>query len=105
MKVETDMKTAYLEKLEARKEELGAELKKLESQVRAFQADAKIEYVELIDELEERKDRVKKKIRNLQDAGSDSWEELKEGAEEALSTLITSMTEAKERVESEMRKR
>ena len=105
MKVETDKKTAYLEKLEARKQDLGADLKKLEARVRAFQADAKLEYVELIDDLEERKDRLEKKLNNLQDAGSDSWEELKSGAEEALSTLIASMTEAKERVESELKER
>lgn len=105
MKVETNKKNTYLEKLEARKQDLGADLKKLEARVRAFQADAKLEYVELIDDLEERKDRLEKKLNNLQDAGSDSWEELKNGAEEALSTLIASMTEAKERVESELKER
>ena len=105
MTIKPNKRDAYLEKLDAHRQDLAADLAKLDARLRAVGAEAEIDVAEVIEELEERQDRVRKKVRGLKEASEDSWESVKESAEEAMSTLVAAMTDAKERVETQLQEK
>ncbi|MDX1501282.1 MAG: coiled coil domain-containing protein [Thermoanaerobaculia bacterium] len=89
----------YLEKLKARLDEMNAELDKLEARSRRLKADARIRYEKKMTDLRDRRDELSEQITKIKEAGADSWEALKTGAESALSELVAGLSEAKERLE------
>ena len=90
---------AYVEKLKARLDEMNAEIDKLQARSRALEADAEIQTRRKIDQLRERREELSDRISRIREAGAESWEALKEGAERALSELVSGVSEAKERLE------
>jgi TolA-binding protein len=97
-------KEAYLHKLQVRLDEMNVELERLASRTRQLQIDARMRHAEQVEALEERRDALEKKIESLTAAGDDTWAPLKERADEALSALVAGMADAKERLESWLRK-
>jgi phage host-nuclease inhibitor protein Gam len=72
-------KENYQEKLEAEVELALATLTKLRAQARNSKADARIKYSEQIDKLEKEVVAVRSKIKEMAEAGEDSWQTLKDG--------------------------
>ncbi len=88
-------KDAYLEKLKAQLDEWNADLDKLDAKVRGATADAKIKYEKRMASIRERRDEATRKMAEIESAGENAWEQLKEGADDAWSRLKKAVKEAK----------
>jgi hypothetical protein len=73
----------YIDKMAARLKEWDAEIEKLEAKAAVAKADVKASYNEQINELHLKKVEAQQKLKKIQDAGEDAWEELKDGAEKS----------------------
>ena len=82
-----DKKEEYKAKLEAQLKEWKTKIDTLETKGAKFTAETKTELMREIKELRERKGIVKEKWNELQKAGSDSWDTMKEGVEKATTEL------------------
>ena len=80
-------KEAYKQKVEAEVELAQAKLAELRAVAKGCAADARIKYDQQIEELEQKVDTTKTKRKALADAGEDAWEHLKDGVDNAWSTL------------------
>ncbi|HQV88852.1 MAG TPA: hypothetical protein PKY67_09065 [Nitrosomonas sp.] len=80
-------KEAYKQKVEAEVELAQAKLAELRAVAKGCAADARIKYDQQIEELEQKVDTTKTKLKALADAGEDAWEHLKDGVDNAWSTL------------------
>ena len=87
-------KQAYEEKLKAQLNEWNAEIDLLKAKAERAEAEAKVNYRETIEDLQEKRSRANEKLQELQRAGDDAWEDLKEGIEEAWSSLGVSIKSA-----------
>ena len=58
-----------------------------------------MEYEEKLSTLRNQRDEIGQRMERIREAGADSWEALKEGAEKALSDLVGGLAKAKERLE------
>ncbi len=87
-------KKAYQEKLEAEVELALASLAKLKAQARNSTADAHIKYSEQIDTLEQKVVAIRGKVKEMDAAGEDSWEQLKYGLEQGWGALSTAVQDA-----------
>ena len=76
-------KDKYVEKREAEIEKWNADLEDLEAKIAAAGADAKakLEHKEHINALRQKRDEAKAKLAEINAAGNDRWEDLKEGLE------------------------
>ena len=73
----------YIDKMAARLKEWDTEVEKLEAKAKIAKADVKASYNQQINELRLKKEDAQQKLKKIQDAGEDAWEELKEGAEKS----------------------
>ena len=73
---------AYEKKMEAQIEEWEAELSKLKAQSKQKSADAEIEYNKRMKELEAKKEEANDKLADIKSAGSESWEDMKDGMQD-----------------------
>ena len=73
----------YIDRMAARLKEWDTELQKLEAKAELAKADVKASYNQQIKELRLKKGEAQQKLKKIQDAGEDAWEELKEGAEKS----------------------
>ena len=91
-------KDKYVEKREAEIEKWNADLEDLEAKITAAGADAKakLEHKEHINALRQKRDEAKAKLAEINAAGNDRWEDLKEGLE----NVWTSITDGFEKVKS-----
>jgi len=80
-------KKAYLKKLSDRLSQEETEIDKLKAKVHAAKDDIKAELLKEIDELRAKKDVAKGKIKELQDARDDMWDDIKGGAEKSWTEL------------------
>jgi dGTP triphosphohydrolase len=80
-------KEAYKQKVEAEVELAQAKLAEMRAVAKGCAADARIKYDQQIEELEQKVDTTKTKLKALADAGEDAWEDLKDGVDNAWSTL------------------
>lgn len=87
-------KKAYQEKLEAEVELALASLAKLKAQAKTSTADAHIKYSKEIDTLEQDVVAVRAKVKEMDAAGEDSWEQLKYGVEHGWNALSTAVQDA-----------
>jgi len=76
-------KDQYVERHQAEIESLNAELKDLEAKITEAGADAKakLEHEEHMGVLRQKRDEAKAKLAEIQAAGEDRWEDLKDGLE------------------------
>lgn len=78
-----DKRKAYEEKLAAQLEEWNAQLALLKAKAEKATASAKIEYCEITETLQRKYDLALTKLKELQTASNESWEEIRRGAENA----------------------
>jgi predicted nucleic acid-binding Zn-ribbon protein len=80
-------KNAYLQKLSEQLMHKEAELDKLKARVSAAKEDIRVELLKEIEDLHAKKEAAKGKIKQLQEAGDDMWDDVKAGAENSWSEL------------------
>jgi hypothetical protein len=84
----------YIDRMAARLREWDTELQKLEAKAEVAKADVKASYNQQIKELRLKKAEAQQKLKKIQDAGEDAWEELKEGAEKSWNLFEDSVKKA-----------
>jgi chromosome segregation ATPase len=84
-------------KMEARLEEIDAEIAKLKAKAKGAEADAEIEYEKHLSELRERREEVSERLARLKDAGDDAAGDLRTGLEDAWRALGEALDKAKSR--------
>jgi hypothetical protein len=84
----------YQKLAEAKFEEIAARLQQFKAQAKQGNAKARIEFERQIDQLQDRKAQVEKKLRDLKNAGEDAYAELKTGVETALDEMKSALEEA-----------
>src|SRR6056297_2046857 len=94
---EKDEKDAYRQKLEARLDQWRAEIDKLQAKAAEAGADARVEYEKQVDELREKQDEAREKLKELDNASDDAWQDIKEGVEKAWESLGDAVKSARER--------
>jgi ElaB/YqjD/DUF883 family membrane-anchored ribosome-binding protein len=85
------IKEAYKQKMNAELELAQAKLVEFKAEVKNSAADVRVKYNEHLDELQKMVDTTKEKLKGLDTAGEDAWENLKEGIEGAWSSLGTAL--------------
>lgn len=88
-------KSAYVEKLEKKIEEIDDQLHKLREKGRVAKIDAEIDITMKLEELREKRDDVMEKLDGLKSAGGQGWESLKGGLEKAYDDLKSAFNDAK----------
>jgi chromosome segregation ATPase len=78
-----EKRRAYEEKLDAQLNEWNAQIALLRAKAENARASSKIHYYKTIDDLEEKRNAAKTKLRELKAAGEEAWDDLKTGAEKA----------------------
>ena len=87
-------KQAYEEKFNAQLDELNAKVDVLKAKAKQADASAKAAYYEMIEDLLKKQSEAKTKFENLQEAGDDAWEDLKQGFESSASTFAAAVRSA-----------
>jgi len=87
---------AYVERLKETLDEWNAQIDRVEARVADAQADAKVRYREILDELESRRAEADARLREIQGASGSAWEELKDGAETAWESLREAVRKARQ---------
>lgn len=88
---------AYVAKIKAQIDQWNAEIDKFQALARQAAADVRIDYEEQIANLKGRRAALEERLANLQQAGDDAWEELKDGTEKALMSLKDALAKARSR--------
>lgn len=88
---------AYIEKMKAKLDEWNADIDKLEARARDAEADARIRLHQQLDELKATREDAARRVRELQDAGSDAWESMRQGAEAAWEEMARAFRDASNR--------
>ena len=89
-----DKRKAYEEKLDAQLKEWNAQITLLKAKAENAKAGARIDYYKTIEALEQKQDKAKTKLQELQTAGDDAWEAVKTGAEKAWAEVKTAYHDA-----------
>jgi uncharacterized protein YhaN len=87
-------KEAYKQKIEAELNLAKAKLAELKAQADSSAADARIKYAAQFEELEQKVDATKAKLKELGEASEDTWERLKDGVESSWDALSTAVRNA-----------
>ena len=87
-------KEAYKQKIEAELELAQAKLAEFKAKAKSSAADTRIKYSKQVDELEQKVDATKVKLKELGEASDDAWEQLKVGVESAWGALSTAIRNA-----------
>ena len=91
-------KDQYVEKRQAEIDKWNTEIENLEAKITAAGADvkAKLEHEEHMNALRQQRDQARAKLAEIQAAGDDKWEDLKDGLE----SVWTSIKDGFEKVKS-----
>ncbi len=87
-------KEAYKQKIEAELELAQAKLAEFKAQAKSSAADARIKHAKQVEELEQKVDATKAKLKELGEASDDAWEQLKVGVESAWGALSAAIRNA-----------
>lgn len=90
-------KKAFRDKFKAQLDELSAEIDKLKAQAEQVGASQRMKYYEYVDGLDEKRDKIKKQLSELQDASGDALDELKAGMKDAWQRLAIARKAARAR--------
>ncbi len=90
-------KNAYIEKTKAQLDQWNAEIEKLKAKADEAQADTRIRYQDEVAKLQQRRDHAREQLAELQTAGDDAWDDVKDGFEKAWGSLSESLHKARER--------
>ena len=87
-------KEAYLKKAHAKLDEWNADLDKMKAKLSAADAEAKIKLNDTVKKLEAQRDEMKQKLAELERAGEDAWEDIRDGMEAAWDRVTASIKDA-----------
>ncbi|HEU17121.1 MAG TPA: hypothetical protein ENO06_00140 [Methanolinea sp.] len=90
-------KDPYITKIEAKIEELDAELRKMKAQAKGKGADAEIQFDEIASEYEKKKAALEKNLKDVSASGGGAAKDIQEGAERAFEELNAAFAKAKSR--------
>lgn len=88
---------AYKQKMKGELDLVLAKILEFRGIARIAVADARVQATSTIEDLERRFDKTKAKLSELNDAGDDAWESVKDGVDKAWGELRTAFGDAKER--------
>lgn len=80
-------KDAYKQKAQSQIDALNADIDKLKAKANEAGADAKIEYHDQIEELEDMQKKASAKLDELHKASGEAWEDLASGVDSAVNAL------------------
>lgn len=89
-----DRKEAYQDKLQAQLDEWKAEIAKLRARADKAQADARLKYMEEVDDLRAHQKKAETRLRELQHAQGEAWKDMKAGVEAAWDEMGDAMKRA-----------
>ncbi|MDZ7754116.1 MAG: coiled coil domain-containing protein [Gammaproteobacteria bacterium] len=92
-----ESKKAYQERMEAELREWQARIDVLKAKADKAQADQKLEYQEEIESVRAKQQQVRERMKELQDAGADAWQEVKAGLDAAWEDMRSAADRALER--------
>jgi len=84
-------KEVYQQKIEAELELVQAKLAEFKARAKSLTADARIRHARQVDDLEQKVDTTKAKLKELGEAGEANWEQLKDGVEHIWGTLQSTL--------------
>ena len=87
----------YVTKLQAKIEELDAELNKLKAVAKGKGADAEIQFDQMASEYSKKREEMVVKLQEIQESGGSALEDMKEGADRALQEFSAAFEKAKSR--------
>ncbi|MDX1573849.1 MAG: coiled coil domain-containing protein [Methylophaga sp.] len=90
-------KEAYQQKVQIKLDDFNVEIEELIAIAESVDTDTKLEYYEEIEELQILQNRIRQKLENLRQAGSDAWEDLVTDIDSAMETLSNSIDTASAR--------
>jgi len=82
-----DEKEVYQKKIEARIDQLSAKITELKAKLEGKQAESKAEYYERIEDLKKRRDKAFNHLEDLKQSGSEAWQTIKAGLDNAVRDL------------------
>ena len=88
-------KSAYVEKLEKKIEELDEQLHNLRKKAKMAKIDAEIDVTMKLEELKERRGDLMERLEGMRSATGQGWESLKEGIDKAYDDLKSAFHDAK----------
>ena len=89
-----EKRDVYLEKINAQIEQYSAKLAGMRGKAAEVSADVKLEYINQVEKLEDKRDGLKKKYEQLKKSSESSWEDMKEGTENAWNELKEAISKA-----------
>ncbi|MCB1747255.1 MAG: coiled coil domain-containing protein [Gammaproteobacteria bacterium] len=91
------LKASYEEMMQDQLDQWSAEIERLEARVQLADAQARVAYLEQIEDLRSQRDAARGRLEELRDAGNDAWEDLKAGMDAAWKSLGDSVHDAASR--------
>lgn len=88
-------KDAYIRKIEAKVEEIDADIRKMKAQAKGLGADGEIQFYRTIDEYDANRDALVKKLDTMRNSGDDAFADIQEGIDWALGELNEIYNKAK----------
>lgn len=92
-----EKRDAYINSLKSHLDEWNAKIDRLEETAKVAKVEAETEYRDRIAKLRDKRDQLEAKLKDVQVAGEDAWEILKEGVEKAQVELKVAFDEVKAR--------
>ncbi|WP_291322620.1 hypothetical protein [Desulfonatronospira sp.] len=93
----SETRNAVVQKLKAKLDEWNAEIDRLNAKAEQTEAEAKMEYLQQVEELKKYRDEAQQKMEMLQEAGEGAWEDMKSGVEMAVESMAQAIKSARER--------
>ncbi len=93
----SEQRDAFVQKLKAKIDEWNAEIDRLNARAEQAEADAKMEYLQQVDEIKKHRADALQKMEKLQESGEGAWEDMKSGVEMAVDSMIQAVKSARER--------
>ncbi|NIW80250.1 MAG: coiled coil domain-containing protein [Calditrichae bacterium] len=91
-------KEIYQQKMEAKLDQLNAQIDTYIAKFDENKADAKMEIQETIDELTNQQKSVERKLNQMKSSGKDAWMEMRSGLDDAVDQLENSYNQAVEKM-------
>ena len=89
-----DDKSAYKKKMEAKIDEINAEIQRLRAKAKGAEADAELKARDWIASLESKRDHLSGKLAELRQSTGESWKDIREGLDHAYAEMEQALTKA-----------
>lgn len=87
-------KKEFIAKLHSKIDEWDAEIDKLSAKAAVVEAESREEYFKQIAELKSKRMQIEEKLKKVQDAGEEAWQDLKSGIDLALESMNEAISSA-----------